>query len=84
LFHRDVDDFSFVKFFFYLTNVGASDGPHVCVLGSHRRAPVLSWRDRLTLRRYTDEDTTCVHKGTTPTGNPRLLLQFDLRCSTMA
>ena len=62
---------------------------------------MLSWRDRLTLRRYTDdeiesfystdqllviegsagsgfvEDTTCVHKGTTPTGNPRLLLQFE-------
>lgn len=101
LFHRDVDDFAFVKFFFYLTDVGPADGPHVCVRGSHRVAPLVTWRDRFRLRRYTDEeiaalypagdvltiegaagigfaeDTLCVHKGTTPVGNPRLLLQFE-------
>jgi hypothetical protein len=101
LFHRDVDDFAFVKFFFYLTDVGRADGPHVCVRGSHRTPPVVTWRDRFRLRRYTDdeidslypaadvltiegkagvgfaEDTVCVHKGTTPDGNPRLLLQFE-------
>jgi hypothetical protein len=101
LFHRDVDDFAFVKFFFYLTDVGGADGPHVCVRGSHRVPPLVTWRDRFRLRRYTDdeiaslyasadvltiegeagvgfaEDTLCVHKGTTPEGKPRLLLQFE-------
>jgi hypothetical protein len=101
LFHRDVDDFAFIKFFFYLTDVGPADGPHVCVRGSHRTPPLVTWRDRFRLRRYTDgeiaslypaadvltiegkagvgfaEDTLCVHKGTTPGGNPRLLLQFE-------
>ncbi len=30
-------DFRALKFFFYLTDVDESNGPHVCVLGSHRR-----------------------------------------------
>jgi hypothetical protein len=101
LFHRDVDDFAFVKFFFYLTDVDHDDGPHVIVTGSHRRPPVARWSDRLVLRRYSDaeiaalypataittivgaagtgfaEDTLCVHKGSTPTDRPRLLLQFE-------
>src|SRR5438105_6194876 len=100
LFHRDVDDFHFFKFFFYLTDVRPGDGAHVCVLASHRRPPVLRAGDRWNIRRYTDaevqqcfdadqiveicgpagtgfaENTLCVHKGLTPTREPRLLLQL--------
>jgi hypothetical protein len=35
LFHRDVDDFAFIKLFVYLTNVDKGAGPHVFVKGSH-------------------------------------------------
>lgn len=100
LFHRDVDDFSFFKFFFYLTDVQPGDGGHVCVVASHRRPPLMRPGDQWNLRRYTDaeidrsyaperiveisgpagtgfaENTLCVHKGRTPTGQARLLLQL--------
>ena len=100
LFHRDVDDFRFFKFFFYLTDVKPGDGAHVCVVASHRRPPVLRPGDRWNIRRYSDaevercfagdkiveicgpagtgfaENTLCVHKGLTPTREPRLLLQL--------
>lgn len=100
LFHRDVDDFRFFKFFFYLTDVAPSDGAHVCVCGSHNRPPQSHLTDRWNIRRYTDqeieaqypksnileicgvagegfaENTLCVHKGLTPTQQPRLLLQL--------
>lgn len=33
-FHRDVDDFRFVKLFLYLTDVGTENGPHVYVSSS--------------------------------------------------
>lgn len=36
MFHYDLDDFCSLKFFFYLTDVDPSGGPHVCVRGSHR------------------------------------------------
>lgn len=54
LFHRDVDDFRFFKFFFYLTDVEPGDGAHVCVVASHRRPPMLRTGDRWNIRRYTD------------------------------
>jgi hypothetical protein len=48
-FHRDVDDWRFIKLFVYLTDVGPEAGPHVYVPGSHRAA-------RLTrIQRYPDE-----------------------------
>ncbi len=99
-FHRDVDDFRFFKYFFYLTDVPPGDGAHVCVRDSHRRPPQLRAGDRWNLRRYGDdeiaqsysaeaitevcgpagtgfaENTLCVHKGRTPTRQPRLLLQL--------
>jgi len=100
LFHRDVDDFRFFKFFFYLTDVPAGEGAHICVVHSHQRPPVLRTGDRWNIRRYSDaeiasaysdehiveicgeagtgfaENTLCVHKGRTPTTQPRLLLQI--------
>lgn len=100
VFHRDVDDFKFFKFFFYLTDVAEGDGAHVCVRGSHRQPPQIRLGDRWNLRRYSDEEvrqtyiandiltisglagtgfaenTLCIHKASTPTHRPRLLLQL--------
>lgn len=100
LFHRDVDDFRFFKFFFYLTPVNQGDGAHVCVASSQRKPPINRFGDPWNLRRYGDdeirntfppadireicgpagtgfgENTLCIHKGLTPTGQPRLLLQL--------
>lgn len=36
MYHYDLDDYQALKFFFYLTDVDTDDGPHVCVLGSHK------------------------------------------------
>ena len=36
LYHRDVDAWGFVKFFFYLTDVELGGGPHTYVRGSHK------------------------------------------------
>lgn len=37
VFHSDLDDFKFIKFFFYITDVGELDGPHVFVKGSNNK-----------------------------------------------
>lgn len=37
-FHRDLDDWRFVKLFIYLTDVDEESGPHIYVLGSHKTA----------------------------------------------
>ncbi len=55
-FHRDIDDFKFLKFFFYLTDVDAGDGGHWVVAGSHRNAPKLSIKDHFMTRRFEDEE----------------------------
>ena len=53
LFHYDLDDYRFLKFFFYLTDVDAQNGPHICVRGSHNQKKL----SHLLLRkRETDED----------------------------
>jgi hypothetical protein len=44
--HSDINDWSSVKFFFYLNDVIAESGPHVYVRGSHRRKRL---RDQFTL-----------------------------------
>lgn len=36
-FHYDLDDYQCLKMFFYITDVSASDGPHVYVKGSHKK-----------------------------------------------
>jgi len=100
LFHRDLDDFRFFKFFFYLTDVKPGEGAHVCVSASHLDPPQIKSGDQWIIRRYSDEEienyyektrileitgdagtgfaenTLCIHKGRTPTTNPRLLLQL--------
>tara|TARA_B100000809_G_C15136014_1_gene530603 strand:+ start:3059 stop:3937 length:879 start_codon:yes stop_codon:yes gene_type:complete len=50
LFHRDVDDYKFIKFFIYLTDVGQENGPHVYVETS-------AYDDKFkTIRRFSDEE----------------------------
>jgi hypothetical protein len=61
LFHRDVDDFSFFKFFFYLTDVASGEGAHVLVRGSHRRPPARSLADRWNIRRYSDDEIAATY-----------------------
>jgi hypothetical protein len=51
-----VDDFRFLKFFFYLTDVEKGDGAHVCVRGSHHRLPEIRPSDRWNIRRYSDSE----------------------------
>jgi hypothetical protein len=56
-FHRDVDDWRFVKLFMYLTDVGESQGPHVYVKKSAnvaRAGPI---------RRLTDEEVRAGHSA---------------------
>ena len=61
-FHRDVDDFRFFKFFFYLTDVAPGEGAHVLVRGSHRRPPATrGWSDRWIIRRYTDDEVAACY-----------------------
>ncbi|MBD2564711.1 MULTISPECIES: hypothetical protein [Nostoc] len=40
MFHYDLDDYRFFKFFFYLTDVDVYSGPHVCVQGSHKKKKI--------------------------------------------
>lgn len=61
LFHRDVDDFRFFKYFFYLTDVGAGEGAHVCVVASHQNPPRSQPGDPWNLRRYTDDEIGCIY-----------------------
>ncbi|MEA5505653.1 hypothetical protein VB735_21575 [Halotia wernerae UHCC 0503] len=52
-FHYDVDDYCFIKFFFYLTDVDNQSSPHVCVINSHNHKK----SSHLWLRkRETDQD----------------------------
>ena len=36
VFHYDLDDYRFIKFFFYLTDVDLTSGPHILLKGSHK------------------------------------------------
>jgi uncharacterized protein YcgL (UPF0745 family) len=53
MFHYDRDDYRFLKFFFYLTNVDVLSGPHVCVRGSHKQKKI---SHLLLPKRETDEE----------------------------
>jgi len=39
MFHFDMDRFKFIKFFFYINDVGTENGPHCYVRSSHKRLP---------------------------------------------
>lgn len=69
-FHRDSDDWRHLKIMVYLTDVGAADGPHVYVLGTHREAAPVRIRiedDAAVHRRY-GKDTAKVVTGARGTG----------------
>lgn len=90
LFHRDVDDWAFYKFFLYLTDVDDRSGPHMYVPGSHAHT------SHLDIRRYSEaeahqlgpeirftgaagtcflENTYGMHRGLPPRDRPRLIFQ---------
>lgn len=52
-FHYDLDGYRFIKFFFYLSDVDESSGPHVFVRGSHHQ---MRWHHRLLRKRYSDRE----------------------------
>lgn len=41
VFHVDLDDYRSIKFFFYLTDVDPSSGPHICIRGTHKHKTFL-------------------------------------------
>lgn len=55
LYHYDLDDFRFIKFFFYITDVGPEDGPHSLVSKSHKNKPL---KFTLNCRRYGDDEVS--------------------------
>jgi hypothetical protein len=56
VFHRDIDDFKFLKFFFYITKVPKNEGAHICVATSNLHPPDIRAGDRYRTRRYTDHE----------------------------
>lgn len=60
-FHRDIDDFKFIKFFFYLTDVEPGDGGHWIVAGSHRKSPHIRLKDNFTTRRFEDAEISAFY-----------------------
>jgi hypothetical protein len=57
-FHRDVDDWRFVKLFIYLTPVSVDSGPHIYVKGSASSSHLLQNRrfDEAEVRQYFGDD----------------------------
>lgn len=53
-FHRDIDDWAFLKFFFYITPVQQGDGSHHFVLRSHRPGWKQLTVEGLQKKRWTD------------------------------
>lgn len=41
VFHYDLDDYRFIKFFFYLTDVDLASGPHTYIRGTHKGKKLL-------------------------------------------
>lgn len=54
-FHRDVDDWNFMKFFFYLDDVDEDSGPHEFIKGSHRPSLIQSFKEKFRINRHYDE-----------------------------
>jgi hypothetical protein len=56
MFHRDIDDFKFVKLFIYINDVGMDNGPHTVVQGSHKNKLITKFSDIWKERRYLDSE----------------------------
>ncbi|MBS2016778.1 MAG: phytanoyl-CoA dioxygenase family protein [Deltaproteobacteria bacterium] len=52
-YHFDLDDYRFMKFFFYLTDVDLDSGPHTYMRGTHHAKKM---KDLFPMRRFTDEE----------------------------
>jgi hypothetical protein len=57
-FHYDIDDYKFLKLFFYLNDVDLDRGPHVIIEGTHQRK---NWFEK-NHRRLTDEQAESRYK----------------------
>ncbi|WP_051408461.1 phytanoyl-CoA dioxygenase family protein [Sediminibacterium sp. C3] len=58
-FHRDMDDYKFLKMFIYLTDVTEDSGPHIYVKGSHKSnklAQLKRFSDQEVIDQYGDEE----------------------------
>jgi hypothetical protein len=53
-FHRDLDGWAFLKFFFYITPVLANEGAHVFAEGSHRPSFLQILKERFRINRHSD------------------------------
>jgi len=53
MYHFDLDDYRFIKFFFYLTDVDEEGGPHVIVKGTHNCKKLAH---QIKLRRFSDQE----------------------------
>ncbi len=58
-FHYDIDDYKFLKQFFYLNDVDLDRGPHVIIEGTHKRK---NWFEK-NHRRLTDEQAENRYRG---------------------
>ncbi|MDY7021237.1 MAG: hypothetical protein SWJ54_07730 [Cyanobacteriota bacterium] len=52
-FHYDLDDYCFLKYFFYLTDVTLRSGPHVYIVGTHHQKKL---HHQLLRKRYPDAE----------------------------
>jgi hypothetical protein len=52
MYHTDLDDYRFLKFFFYLTDVDENSGPHAIVRGTHKYKKFT----HLIMRRFSDSE----------------------------
>ena len=58
-YHRDVDAWGFVKFFFYLTDVKPGGGPHIYVKNSHKPNFIAQlFEEKFRINRHTDTAVT--------------------------
>jgi hypothetical protein len=58
-YHYDLDDYSCVRFFFYLTDVDINSGPHICIRGSHHHKKIT--HVIFPFKRRTDEEIAAVY-----------------------
>ena len=70
-FHYDIDDYRFLKFFFYLDEVDDGAGPHVIISGTHNEGSVFKFFNRrisdcAAIKRYPEKVITM--KGCSGTG----------------
>ena len=58
-FHYDIDDYRFLKFFFYLDDVDENTGPHVIIESSHKESSIFKFFNR----RISDEVAESKYKN---------------------